>query len=179
VTVPRGDSSDESWYLRATGGDWQHFHRDGWYVHEDTSESLLTRADDRNDLRIGFYFRMDKHRAEAVQDQQLQFNFRNMGSNPSEFTDIYDEQFEARTETIRQHVADTEGTLTGNKRTKITATYDIPVASHDGFFEAYTAALHEAFVDFVVESPELIRVLTEAFEDAVKEFGSSGDTEVE
>lgn len=174
VTVSRAD--DEDWILRANGGDWQHLHRYGWYRHEDTLEPLSTRADDRNDLRIGFYFRMEKYRTEAVRDQQLHFNFRNMGSNPAEFKDIYQEHFDARKEDVRRHVADTEGTLTGNKLTMIRATYDIPVASYEDFFDAYTAALHDAFVDLVVDNPDLIRSLSEIFEDAVEEFSSESDT---
>ncbi|MBX0298150.1 PD-(D/E)XK nuclease family protein [Haloarcula nitratireducens] len=172
VTVPRANAEDEDWILRANGGDWQHLHRHGWYRHEDTLEPLTTRADDRNDLRIGFYHRMEKHRSDAVQDHQLQFNFRNMGSNPTAFKTIYEEQFNARKADIGRHVADTAGTLTGNKLTMITATYDIPVASYENFFDAYTAALHEAFVDLIVDNPDLIGLLSDTFEDAVEEYSS-------
>jgi hypothetical protein len=52
----------------------------------------------------------------------------------------------------------------------IKASYDIPVASYDDFFDAYTAALHEAFVDLVLDNPGLIRLLDEAFQSAVAEY---------
>ena len=172
VTIPRINSEDEDWIFRANGGDWQHLHREGWYRHQETLEPLTSRADDRNDLRIGFYFRMEKYRNEAVQDHELHFNFRNMGSNPTEFKNIYENQFKAREKEIRQHITDTEGTLTGNKLTMIKATYDIPIASYENFFDAYTAALHEAFVDLVVDNEDLINILTETFEDAVEEYRS-------
>jgi hypothetical protein len=170
VAIHRGEAEDEHWFLRATGGDWQHLHREGWYRHQETLEPLSTRADDRNDLRIGFYFRMEKHREEVVQDHQLQFNFRNMGSNPSGFKNCYQKHFDATEAQISEHLANTEGTLTGNKLTMIKASYDIPVASYDDFFDAYTAALHEAFVDLVLDNPGLIRLLDEAFQNAVAEY---------
>ena len=50
------------------------------------------------------------------------------------------------------------------------ATYDIPVSNSDGFFDAYTTALHDAFVDFIVDTPELIQILSETFDDAVDEY---------
>jgi len=172
VSIPRADLGEEGWILRANGGDWQHLHREGWYRHQDTLEPLTSRAGDRNDLRIGFYFRMEKYRDEAVQDHQLHFNFRNMGSNPTEFKDIFEKQFKAREEEIRRHVTDTEGTLTGNKLTMIKAKYDIPIASYENFFDAYTAALHEAFVELIVDNSDLIRLLNEIYEDAVEEYSS-------
>lgn len=170
VVIPRSETDDERWILRNSGGDWQHLHKYGWYRHAETQERLTSRAADRNDLRIGFYHRMGKHRNAAVQDHQLQFKFRNMGSNPSEFKDIYSATFDANEDRIEALLSGTNGSLTGNKLTKITATYDIPVSTSDGFFAAYTTALHEAFVDLVVEAPELIQVLDETFNEAVREF---------
>lgn len=170
VVVPRSDANGERWILRNSGGDWQHLHKYGWYRHEETLENLAGRASDNNDLRIGFYHRMGKHRDAAVRDHELRFKFRNMGSNPGEFKDIYSAKFDAREDRIEELLSGTSGTLTGNKLTKITVTYDIPVSNSAGFFEAYTTALHEAFVDLIVETPGLIQVLGETFDDAVAEF---------
>jgi hypothetical protein len=170
VVVSRADTEDERWILRDNGGDWQHLHKFGWYKHEETLKSLTTRASDNNDLRIGFYHRMGKHRDAAVRNHQLHFKFRNMGSNPGEFKDIYSARFDAETDRIGELLSGTNGTLTGNKLTKITATYDIPVSNSDGFFDAYTTALHDAFVDFIVDTPELIQILSETFDEAVDEY---------
>jgi hypothetical protein len=68
------------------------------------------------------------------------------------------------------HVRDFDMDQTGNKLTKIKATYDIPLSSSDGFFNAYTSALNEAFTDFIVDNPELVQVLGETFEQAVEEY---------
>lgn len=170
VTVLRTDTDDERWILRNNGGDWQHLHKYGWYRDEETFENLTTRASDKNDLRIGFYHRMGKHQDAAVRDHRLHFKFRNMGSNPGAFKDIYSARFDAEEDRIRELLSGTNGTLTENKLTKITATYDIPVSSSEGFFEAYTTALHDAFVDLIAGNPELIQILDETFDDAVEEY---------
>ncbi|QLH84813.1 PD-(D/E)XK nuclease family protein [Halosimplex pelagicum] len=169
VTVDRADATDERWIFRSNGGDWQHLFKYGWYRHEDHQAKLTDRAKG-DDLRIGFYHRMERHRAAAVRDHELKLNFRNMGSNPSEFIDIYTDKFDARRETIEEHLAETNGVLTGNKLTLIEATYDIPVDSHDGFFDAYTAALETAFLDLVVDHPELSRTLEAAFEEGLEDY---------
>lgn len=170
VTVSRPDADAERWVLRDNGGDWQHIYKYGWYKHEEMLTNLVGRASDNNDLRIGYYHRMGKHRDDAVQGRQLHFKFRNMGSNPKQFKHIYSDQFNARENEISDLLSDTNGHLTGNKLTKIVATYPISVSDSTGFFDAYTEALREAFVDFVVENPELTRVLTETFDDAVEEY---------
>lgn len=170
VNVVREDSEEGRWILRANGGDWQHVFKYGWYKHEDTFEKLPDRAEGSNDLRIGFYHRMEDNKAKAVQDNILKFNFRNMGSNPSDFSDIFAENFNDRKGAVREALSDTHGALTNNKLTLIEGTYDIPLDEYGGFFEAYTAALQDAFEDLVVESPELIRILTEIFDTSIDEY---------
>jgi hypothetical protein len=174
VVVTRGDGEEERWILRATGGDWQHLHTDGWYKANGTFENLTTRASDNDDLRIGFYHRMGKHRDEAIRDHDLQFKFRNMGSNPGAFKDIYSDVFDARASEIETLLSGTKAQLTGNKLTKITATYDIPATAADDFFEAYTMALGTAFEELIIDRPELIEVLTETFDAALEEYADEG-----
>lgn len=173
VILSRPEKDDERWIFLDTGGDWQHTFKYGWYKREETFETLSSRDSNRNDLRIGFYHRMVRHREKAVRDRELTFNFRNMGSNPSEFKKIYSDRFDTEKEQIRELLSGTNGTLTGNKLTKITATYDIPVDNSEGFFEAYTKALQNAFVDLIAENPELIAILDETFDDAVEEYRNS------
>jgi hypothetical protein len=173
VRIQRGGDETERWVFRANGGDWQHLFKYGWYRHESDLERLPKRADDRNDLRVGFYHRMEDERDTAIQDHQLKFNFRNMGSNPTDFIDIYVSEFDSRADDIEEHLTGTEAQLTGNKRTLIRGTYEIPVANHERFLDAYTAALQSAFVDLVVESPDLIRILSESYQDAVETFADA------
>lgn len=170
VSVSRPDRDDERWIFRANGGDWQHVFKYGWYKHETSLEKLADRAEDSNDLRIGFYHRMGRNRDLATREQKLKFSFRNMGSNPTAFRDIYAELFYDRRNEFEELLGDTEGLVTGNKLTLIEATYDIPVDSYEDYFDAYTAALHEAFGDLICTEPDLIQLMGETFERAVAEY---------
>lgn len=174
VSIDRGDGESDSWVLRASGGDWQHVFKDGWWIREDDpEESLHTRAGDRNDLRIGFYHRMGTesgHRQRIIRNEELEFNFRCMGSNPTGFRDIYNERFDERREEIRTQLPAENCELTGQKRTMIECSYPINVENYDTFFEAHTAALQDAFIELIVDRPGLIDELTEIFEASVEEW---------
>lgn len=170
VNVLREEDETERWIFRDTGGDWQHLFKHGWHVHEETLETLEKRADDTNDLRIGFYHRMgeNSNKNSAVGERTLLFNFRSMGSNPSEFSTIYDDLFAEQRSKIEGVLPDRRVQLTGNKLTKIEGTYDIRASEQGDFFEAYTMALSDAFTDLVVDNPELIEILDQVFEEAVE-----------
>lgn len=172
VTIKRDARDDERWIFYDSGGDWQHLFKYGWRRREDENELLVGRADDRNDLRIGFYHRMgaDSNRDTAVRDRTLRFNFRCMGSNPTNFRDIYNERFDQRVGDIEDCLAGTNAELTGQKRTMIRGSYPIRLDEHEDFFAAYTAALNDAFGDLVVENPNLVRILGEVFETSITEY---------
>jgi hypothetical protein len=170
VSIDRDTGDAERWILRDNGGDWQHVFKHGWWQREARDEPLEARAGDRDDLRIGFYHRMAANRAAAVSDHTLRFDFRCMGSNPTAFSDIYERCFEDRRGQFEQALSPTRATTTGNKLTLVEGTYPIDVDGHETFFEAYTAALRDAFVELVVENAALIHCLDDAFTDALSEY---------
>ena len=172
VTVPRGNADAERWIFRDSGGDWQHVFKYGWVRREHEPELLEQRADDSNDLRIGFYHRMSdgSNKHVAISDRELRFNFRCMGSNPTTFRDIYNDEFDERHSEIEDALSGTNAVTTGNKRTMIRGAYAIDATESSEFFDAYTAALHRAFVDLIVDNEELIRLLTAAFEDSIEQY---------
>jgi hypothetical protein len=170
VTVDREGGDSERWILRDSGGDWQHVFKHGWRQREESSEILEARAEDRNDLRIGFYHRMEDNRETAIRDQELRFNFRCMGSNPTEFTDIYKRRFEEQQSEIDQLLESTKAVTTGNKLTLVRGTYPFNSSKQVSLFEAYTTALNEAFTELVVENPELIQLFGELFENSISEY---------
>ena len=49
----------------------------------------------------------------------------------------------------------------------IEATYDIDIDAHEDFFDAYVAALQDAFVDLVVENEELIATIDELYDESI------------
>ncbi|WP_418286780.1 hypothetical protein [Halorubrum sp. DTA46] len=60
--------------------------------------------------------------------------------------------------------------LTGRSGSILSATYNIPVAEHDDFFDAYTAALGDAFVDLAVKNYELTTLIDEAFQESLEVY---------
>lgn len=62
------------------------------------------------------------------------------------------------------------GYTTGNKLTLIRGTYPIKVDDSETFFDSYTTALNKAFVELVVDSPELVQLFSEMFGDSILEY---------
>ena len=56
---------------------------------------------------------------------------------------------------------------TGRRAVPIVVSYEIPIDEHDDFFAAYTTALHDAFIDLVIEYRKLITGIEEAFEESL------------
>ena len=56
----------------------------------------------------------------------------------------------------------------GDEGGPVALSYDIPADDHDDFFNAYTAALHDAFLDVVIEHPKLLTLVEEAFEESLE-----------
>lgn len=170
VDVDR-DDEQERWYFLSTRNDWQHVFKRGWRKSDPDRENLIRRADDHSDFRIGFYHRMDdSHRDTVVRERELKFNFRCMGSNPTEFRNIFNRRFDERTEEIERLLPRGKTELTGQKRTMIEGTYEIRVDDHDTIFDAYTVALNDAFTNLVVGNEELVRTLTELFDESIEAY---------
>jgi len=85
--------------------------------------------------------------------------------SPDSFKDAFEQRFYDR----RQDIADLTpkpGEATGNKTNLLETTYDIDVRNHDSFFDAYTAALKEAFVGHVVENQPLVAAIDDIYDES-------------
>lgn len=159
----RRDGRGEPWNFRASSSDWGMLFKDGWWRHtDDLDGSLRGRADDRNDVRIGFHHRLENDRQTALGENTLTVYFRNMGANDQPFIDDFSDRFDEHATEIEGHLPD-GGNLTGNKRDKFVVQYDIEVDDHDDFFEAYVAALQTAYIELVAENEALISTLDDLF----------------
>jgi hypothetical protein len=120
-------------------------------------------------VRIGFLHRLEKHRTNAVRDHELKFFFRMTPPSPDSFKDAFEHRFYDRRQAIAD-LAPKPGEITGNKTNLLEATYDIEVRDHDTFFDAYTAALKEAFVGHAVDNEELIRTIDDIYEESFNQI---------
>ncbi|MFC4986836.1 PD-(D/E)XK nuclease family protein [Saliphagus infecundisoli] len=167
VELTANASSGQSWKFRTSSSDWGMIFKDGWWRHTDElADEIYGRPDDRNDVRIGFHHRLGRNRDRAVRDEKLTFYFRNMGANDQAFIDAFNDKFYSRQSGIEQTLP-AASSVTGNKRNMIEATYDIETDAYDGFFEAYVAALEQAFVEHVVKNEQLVELLEGAYFDAL------------
>lgn len=168
LELESGDPSHRSWSVRTSSSDWGQIFKDGWWRHlDDLGGELYARPDDRNDVRIGFHHRLGRNKDVAIGERTLKFYFRCMGANDQAFIDAFADAFADRRDSIEDllpPIAD----VTGNKRDKIVATYDIDAESGVQFFDAYVDALAEAFVDFVIDNPELISLIDDVYDESLR-----------
>jgi hypothetical protein len=160
-------TGSRSWKFRSSSSDWGMMFKDGWWRHTDELEGMIyERSDDRNDVRIGFHHRLDRNRGLAVGEQTLKVYFRNMGANDQAFIDAFGDSFYENKPVI-DDLLPSSAEVTGNKRNMIETTYDIDVDAYEDFFDAYVAALQEAFVDLVIENEELIATIDELYDESI------------
>jgi hypothetical protein len=157
-----------NWRFRTSSSDWGMVFKDGWWRRTDELDKVIHgRPDDRNDVRIGFHHRLERHRDLAVGDRTLKFYFRNMGANDQAFIDTFAESFSERRSEISERLPPNVE-VTGNKRNLFAATHDITPESPEAFFDAYVASLEAAFVDLVVDDEGLIALIDDLYEDAIE-----------
>ena len=154
--------------------DWAYLFKHGWWRNQDTLDPI--QGDDEDEtVRIGFLHRLDHHRELAVGERTLKFQFRNCPPNrhltneQTTFRDAFYENFEGRRREIRDALPDA-AELTGNMHNQIEVTYDIPVDTHDDFFEAYVAALRQAFIEHAIENEELISEIDSIHQESLENF---------
>ena len=89
-----------------------------------------------------------------------------MGANDQAFIDAFADSFDEN-KPVFDDLLPPSAEVTGNKRNMIEATYDIDVGAHEEFFDAYVAALQDAFVDLVVENEKLIATIDELYDESI------------
>jgi hypothetical protein len=169
VEIDRQSSTRGTWNFRSSSSDWGMIFKDGWWRHTDDLAGMRrSRPDDRSDVRIGFHHRLGRNRDLAIEARTLKIYFRNMGANDQSFIDSFSNAFDEREAEIAALLPDS-AEVTGYKKDKLVATYDIEAGTHEDFFAAYTAALKRAFLDLVVANEDLIEVIDEAFSESIAE----------
>ncbi|WP_170977464.1 PD-(D/E)XK nuclease family protein [Halorussus salinisoli] len=163
----RNGESSERWIFKQATSDWAWIFRDGWWKRADTRENIYNR--NRPDVRIGFLHRLEKHRENAVRDHELKIFFRMTPPSPEEFKSSFEQMFYDRKEKIADYTPQ-PGEITGNKSNLLEVTYDIDVKNHESYFEAYIAALRDAFVDHVVDNEELVSKIDDIYTESLEEI---------
>lgn len=165
--LPRSAGEDEQWYFRSSSSDWGMIFKRGWWRHTDAlDESIYSRPDDLNDVRIGFHHRLERNREDAIADRTLKMYFRNMGANDQRFIDTFSKKFDDNEQALTEALPG-RAELTGNKKDKIVIRYPIETEDQD-FFSAYVTALETAYVDLVGDNEDLVCEIESIFTDSLE-----------
>ena len=175
IELDGASGTKERWIFGQGSPDWAGIFREGWWRHKDDLTNTYAKSEDRSDVRIAFFHRLQPNRDRVIRDNILELQLWHGVGNGDQFMnrfkDILVDKVAENAEKIPPSV-----TVTGKRGNVITATYDIPVAEYDDIFVAYTEALHDAFLDLVVDNDTVIPIITETYEESLDVFDNS-DTE--
>lgn len=169
------DALCDEWIFRDGTDDWAFLFKHDWWRDAETLEPLGRADTDNNTLRVGFLHRLEQNRDLAISENKLKFYFRNTPPNrhtktdETNFRDEFVANFDARRGAI-ENLLPENARLTGNMHNVIEATYDIPVAEYDNYFQAYISALNTAFEEHVIENSKLVTALDDVYSETLEAF---------
>jgi hypothetical protein len=164
VRLPEGEEDEREWTFRHGTSDWAYIFPRGWWTKLDDRTPVYSSTDPSG--RVGFLHRLEFHRLNAIRDHELKFYLRNCPDND----DFYDEFASNFNDDEKIPELLPEGTKRpGRKSDVLEATYEIEVEFHDGYFEAYVAALAQAVNDHVVSNPELVNKIDQIYQQTIEE----------
>ncbi|WP_165874938.1 PD-(D/E)XK nuclease family protein [Natrarchaeobius oligotrophus] len=163
------DSDDRTRWIFRQGSSWAGIAKEQWRRRTDEGSVIYTKRDDDNYAHITLYHRLEKNRQKAIKDGVLELTLWHGTSSDTEFHKMVKER-------VRNKIAERDYelppavSLAGGSGSVFSATYNIPITEHDDFFDAYTAALGDAFVDLSVENPEIITIIDESFDESMTAY---------
>lgn len=161
-------SKSRRWVFRQ-GNSWAGIAKEQWRRRTDNGSVIYSARDDDKYAHITLYHRLEKNRKKAIKNGVLELTLWHGTSSDSEFHLMVQERV---SDTIEQrgYELPSQLNLTGRSGSILSATYNIPTAEYDDFFDAYTAGLKNAFVDLVIEKGNLITIIDESFNEALEEY---------
>ncbi len=169
IKPTRPSLEDERWVLRQGHSDWAGIFKNGWWRHKDDLSHIYTKAENKNDVHITFFHRLEQNRDQAVRDGVLELQLWHGTSNGDQFMYTFKDELTSKVQESDGEIPSSVS-VAGSRGNPLTATYDIPVREHDDFFDAYVAALDDAFHDLVIENRNLITIIDETFETSLEAF---------
>lgn len=169
VKPTRTSLEDERWVFRQGDSDWAGMFKTGWWRHKDDFSNIYTMAENKNDVRITFFHRLQENRDRAIKDGVLELQLWHGTGNGDQFMRTFKDELTTNVEESEREIPSSVS-VAGSRGNPLTATYDIPVREQDDFFDAYVAALDDAFYDLVIDNQDLITIIDETFETTLEIF---------
>lgn len=169
VEVAKSNGEPERWMFWQGNSDWAGFIKEGWWVDKADLDLIYNKPDDKSGVRITLFHRLEENRHKAVEDQTLELQLWHGTGHSDEFMYDFRDRITAK---INNHISEIPPTTeaTGRRGRPVVLSYEIPVGDHGDFFNAYTAALRNAFIDLVIEHPKLITLIEEAFNESLEVY---------
>ena len=164
VWLPDADNEKREWTFRQGTSDWAYIFPRGWWTKLDDGAPVYNSTDPSG--RVGFLHRLESNQLNAIRDHELKFYLRNSPDN-DDFYDGFASNF--NDDEVIPELLPAGTTRPGRKSNVLEATYEIELEFHDGFFEAYVAALSQALNDHVVSNPELVNRIDKIRSETVEQ----------
>ena len=160
----------ERWVFEQGNAQWAGIRKHDWRRAKDDLSSKYQSAEDREDIRIALHHRPELNRDLAIQEHTLELQCwhgtgHDEGYNAA-FRDRLHSKIEETDSTLPSSIS-VQGSSEGNP---FNARYDIPVGEHEDFFDAYVAALNNAFHDLVIDHRNFVTIFDETLEETIEEF---------
>jgi len=169
VEITKPDGESERWMFRQGSSDWAGLVKEGWWLNKAERSPIYAKPDDKSGVRISLFHRLEQNRNKAMDDQTLELQLWHGTGNSDRFMYDFKDRIAAK---IDKHASELPASVetTGRRGGPVALSYDIPAGDHDDFFTAYTAALHDAFLDVVIEHPKLLTLIEESFEESLEVY---------
>jgi hypothetical protein len=166
IELPESPRGPERWIFRQGQSDWAGLIKEGWWRRKEDGSVVHRIEESSDEYRLSVCHRLSQNRELAIRDSVLELQWWHGTANGDEFMytfkDILYPKLEAAGDTVPGTVE-----MTGRRGNPLNARYDIPVSDHGDFFDAYVAALRDAFLEIVIDS-DLIGLVDEAYEETLE-----------
>lgn len=165
------DGQSQKWIFRQGMSDWGGILKEGWWKRTDDLSNIYEIPDDGKLAGVSLYHRLENNRDLAIENKMLEIEFWHSASNTDRFVKQFNRNFEEMEAEIKRTCPSSVKLLDITDSKKLfTASYEIHRNKHDNFFQAYTEALKEAFVDLVIENNMFITTIDEVYEQSIEMY---------
>lgn len=162
-------SGEPTRWLFRQGSSWAGIAKEQWRRRTDDGSVIYAKRDDDKYVHITLYHRLEKNRETAIRDGVLELTLWHGTTGDNQFLEMVNDRVVDKIEASEYDLPEA-ASLTGGRGKIFSATYTIPIAKHDNFFDAYTAALRDGFIDLAVENLQLVTIIDEAFTESLEEY---------
>ena len=160
---------DERWVYLQGNAKWAGIRKHGWKRIRDDLSKVYRSEEGREDIRITLYHRPELNRELAIRERTLELQLWHGTGHPEGFNESFRDSLHSKIEESNSTLPSSVS-LQGSSGNPLTASYDISFGEHEDFFDAYVAALNDAFHDLVIDHRDFVRIIDETFENTLETF---------